>query len=339
MDFLDYQIIRGLTAVLLSRATFSSDPLVQPAELREELFTQRAKQPFASRSKLIAETAVQYKLTTEQIERTLFADLAEEQILEAVGDPIVPAALIAQYNLEVARGLLYWARDVKIHVEDGYRDLFKFIKLFGLMHTITPAESGYDIELHGPISPFVASTIRYGLQFAKFLPALLLSDTWHMKATVRPPGEKRFLYYLLDDQSELRSHFKTSGEFASQLEASFAAEFEAKYSRVDREWVLSYEDELILVDDTVMIPDFSLTNRKNGRRALLEIVGFWHPDYLRRKLAKVQKANRSDLILLVYESSKVSAEPFRNASASPVLAFKKKPVLKDVLAMVAQCAV
>lgn len=338
-DDLGYVVIRGLTAVLLSRATFSSNPPVSPAALRETLFTQRARHPYARRSELIGETAVQYNITPRQAEAALFADLSEEQLLESVGDPITPAAVIDQYNLEVARGLLYWAKQLTIHVEDGYRDLFKFIKLFGLMHTIQPANKGYDIELYGPISPFVFSTIRYGLQFAKFLPALLLCQSWHMEAQVRPPGEKRFLRYRLDQTTNLKSHFKSAAGFASQLEANFAAEFESKYNRTSRDWVLSYEDELIVVDDTVMIPDFALTHRKDGRRALLEIIGYWHPDYLRRKLKKIKKANRADLILLVYESNKVSAEPFRHASDSPVLAFKNKPVLKDVLAAVEESAV
>ncbi|MCL4300172.1 MAG: hypothetical protein KJ077_30850 [Anaerolineae bacterium] len=35
--------------------------------------------------------------------------------------------------------------------------------------------------------------------------------------------------YILDHRTELRTHFKASGLFDSQLEADFAAEFEEKY--------------------------------------------------------------------------------------------------------------
>ena len=94
-----------------------------------------------------------------------------------------------------------------------------------------------------------------------------------------------------------------------------------------------------LVGDTVMIPDFSFTHRKDGRRALLEIVGFWHPDYLRRKLQKVRQAGRKDLILLVYKSANVAEGAFEAASAGEVLTFVRKPVLKDVLAAIERCAV
>jgi predicted nuclease of restriction endonuclease-like RecB superfamily len=175
---------------------------------------------------------------------------------------------------DIRNAILRWS-DV------SFVDVFKFIKLFKLMHSVAPLAprtgeghaEGYRITLYGPISPFVKSTQRYGIQFAKFLPAL------------------------------------------------------------------AREDEVIVVGDTVMIPDFSFTHRKDGRRALLEIVGYWHPDYLRRKLEKVRQAGRRDLILLVYESANVAEGTFEAASASEVLTFKSKPVLKDVLAAVERCAV
>ena len=105
-----------------------------------------------------------------------------------------------------------------------------------------------------------------------------------------------------------------------------------------RKWALAREDELIIAGDTVLIPDFSLTHRKDGRRALLEIVGFWHPQYLRRKLEKVQQAKRPDLILLVYESVNVAEGAFEAASSGEVVTFKRKPVLKEVLAAVERAA-
>jgi hypothetical protein len=343
-DSVDYPIIRGLAAVLANRATFDTQPPVAPAELREKAFAQGPVTgkadlfPSKKREQVIKEVAADFQLAPAQVESALFADLMEEQILQSVGDPITPKELIERYNLEIARGLLYWAREVQIHVEDGYKNVFKYVKLFGLMHTIFPAAKGYDISLHGPISPFVSSTIRYGLQFARFMPALLLCDTWRMEAQVRPPGEKKFLRYSLDDQTALQTYFKGASGFDSKLEAGFAAEFEEKYSRTERVWELAYEDEVIPLGDTVMIPDFSFTHKKDGRRALLEIVGFWYPQYLRRKLEKVRQAGRRDLILLVYESANVAEGAFEAAAAGEVLTFVNKPVLKDVLAAVERCA-
>ncbi|HXV96821.1 MAG TPA: DUF790 family protein [Anaerolineae bacterium] len=353
-DSLDYPVIRGLAAVLEARCTFGNEPPISPTDLRTTLF-RRGPITFkpdlfsqTTREQAIAETATTSGLTNEQIETALFADLAEEQILLDPGEPVAPGDLIARYNLELARGLLYWAREMRLVVGDGYKDVFKYIKLFKLMYSIQPAigqagnlpYNSYHITLYGPISPFVKSTIRYGLQFAKFMPALLLCQNWQMEADIQLPGisSRQPHRYRLDDRTDLRTHFKASGLFDSQLEADFAAEFEEKYGGVERKWELAREDELIVVGDTVMIPDFSLTHRKDGRRALLEIVGFWQPDYLRRKLAKVREAKRSDLILLVYESANVAEGTFEAVSAGEVLTFSRKPVLKEVLTAVERCA-
>lgn len=344
-DSLDYPIMRGLACVLERRCHFSNDPPVEPPALRESLFKQGpiVYRPDlfhqTTRPQALAETAQQYHLTAEQVETALFADLAEEQTLLDMGDPFKPGELIARYNLEVARGLLYWAKEVRLTVRDTYKDIFKYIKLFKLMHTIRREESGgYHITLHGPMSPFVSSTIRYGLQFAKFLPALLLCQSWRMQADVRPPGARQLMGYQLDDRTTLKGHFKASGLFDSQLESDFAAEFEEKYGGVKRKWKLAREDEIIDLEDTVMIPDFSLTHRKDGRRALVEIVGFWEPNYLKRKLAKVKQAGRTDLILLIYESANVAEGSFEATAQGEVLRFARKPVLKEVMAAAERCA-
>ncbi|MEN8217133.1 MAG: DUF790 family protein [Pseudomonadota bacterium] len=345
-DSLDYRIIRGMANILVSSCVFGHDPPVNPVELRTALFNQgpvtikRDLLNVTTRLQVVAETAAKLNLSSEQVEQALFADLLEERILLGTGQIMTPVDLIARYNLEVARGLLYWARDVDIIVRDAYKDLFKYIKLFKLMHTVYPIpQGGYNIILHGPISPFVNSTIRYGLQFAKFMPALLLCKSWRMDAQVQLPKTKGPLHYTLDDSTSLRSHFKASNLFDSRLEADFAAEFEAKYGGAKRKWELAREDEVIVLGDRVMIPDFSLSHRKDGRRALIEIIGFWHPRYLQLKLEKIREAERSDLILLLYESANVAQGVFEKISAGEVLTFSKKPVLKEVLAAVERCAV
>jgi len=305
-----------------------------------------------TRTEVIAEAAAELGLTTQTVEEALYADLKEEQVLQEAPQ-VSPRELIERYNLELARGLLYWASEMRIFVGDAYKDVFKFIKLFKLMHTIREARGvrrkpgrirGYEITLDGPISPFVQATIRYGRQMAKFLPALLLCRNWEMEADIHippPPGmknaQKGRLLYRLDPRSGLRSHYQASGPFDSKLEADLATEFEAKYSRARRQWELCREDEVIPLGDTVMIPDFSFTHVKDGRRALLEIVGFWHPNYLRRKVEKLRQAGRRDLVVLIYEGVKCSQEDLAEVPGE-VLFFKKKPVLKQVLEAVERCA-
>lgn len=340
----DYIEIRGLAKVLGDAATFKpiQTPL-PPAELRDQLFTQGPAfdQPFLfrpnTRSELLAAVAQELQVTSEQIETSLFADRPSKYML--LDSPAwTPESLIARYNLELARGVLYWARGMQVEILGGYQEFWRYIKLFKLMFWATPsAGGGYHVELDGPLSPFVQSTTRYGRQLAAFLPALLLCERWRMAATVQPPGLGGELSYLLNDQDPLPSIFKQKGVFDSRMEADFAAEFEAKFGQKRGKWALGHEDEVLLLADTVMIPDFSITHVKDSRRALVEIVGFWHPDYLRRKVRKIRQAGRENLILLVYEGANLAEEKLKDIPGE-VLYFKNKPVLKDVMAAVKRVA-
>jgi predicted nuclease of restriction endonuclease-like RecB superfamily len=341
-DRTDYIVLRGLAKVLSDEATFTPlDSPFLPGELRERIF---ARGPVLAsvdlfhpqtREDVLQALADELDLMPDDIDRLLFSDRPAEYLLTDAGPEWSPEALIARYNLELARGVLYWASRMTIDVYDGYKDFWRYLKLFKLMFWASPQpDGGYHVELDGPISPFVQSTTRYGRQFAAFLPALLLGERWRMEAEIRLAQlSDTPLSYRLDHTSPLRSHFKHSGAFDSRMEADFAAEFEAKFGDRRGQWELTREDEVILLGDTVMIPDFALTHRKDGRRAVIEIVGFWHPDYLRRKVEKVRAAQRHNLILLVYEGVNLTENTLQDVPGE-VLYFKNKPVLKDVMALV-----
>jgi uncharacterized protein len=341
----DYIIVRGLAKVLEDDATFTPiTTLIDPEALRAKLFTQG---PVFARTDLfhpqsrvdtLQAVADEYGFNQDMIEAMLFADRPAAYLMTDAGQAWTAASLLARYNLELARGVLYWSDKMTVDVFDGYKDFWKYLKLFKLMFWATTLPNGgYHIELDGPISPFVKATTRYGRQFAAFLPALLLGEKWQMSASVRPSGHEKTRTYELNNASTLRSHFKKSGEFDSRMEADFAADFQAKFGDERGKWIMTREDEVLLLGDTVMIPDFAFTHKQDGRRALVEIVGYWHPEYLQRKITKVREAQRSDLILLVYEGVNLTEDRLINVPGE-VLYFANKPVLKDVLAAVERAA-
>lgn len=356
-DRLDYPIVRGMAKVLRDAATFASDPPVEPAALRSALFARAAKRgPVAAhpdflnpllRETLVREVAETFGLTPTEVERALYADLPEEQVLVDGGPQWTAKDLVERYNLELARGILYWASEMRLTVQGGYKDLFKYLKLFKLMHTIRALPTGgYAITVDGPLSPFVQATRRYGFQMAKFLPGLMICPEWTMEADIHVPwrqvqGETVKavpLTYRLDSRSPLRSHYPASALYDSRLEEDFAAEFEAKFGGKQRKWLLGREDEIVPIGDTVLIPDFSFTHVRDGRRALVELAGFWHPEYLRRKAWKLREAGRRDIVLVAYQSVNTTPETWADVPGE-VLLFASKPVIKDVLAAVERCAV
>jgi len=342
----DYIILRGLAKVLTDAATFTPlETPLPPAKLRQQVFARgpvfRHPDMFhpQTREEVLQEAAGELGLSAEQVGAMLFADRHASYCLTDIGPAWTPSALLARYNLELARGVLYWASHLRIEASSNYKDLWRYIKFFKLMFWAEPKqEGGYCIDLDGPISPFVSSTLRYGRQMAAFLPALLLCDRWRMTARVRPPQATGEMLYRLDYTCRLSSHFKGSGAFDSRLEADFASEFEQKMGGKRGHWRLTRESEVLLLGDTVMIPDFILVDDQDeSRKIMVELVGFWHPQYLRRKIEKVRAANCSHLLLLVYKGLNVTEEAFQDA-ASEVIFFQQKPVLKEVMETVERMA-
>lgn len=344
-DRLDYVVIRGLAKVLTDAAMFTPPvTTLPPTVLRERLFAYgpvfEAPDVFHTRThqEVAEDVAAELQLSREQVEEALFADRPAHFILTDAGPAWSSTQLVSRYNLELARGVLYWASQLHIDVAGSYKDLWKYLKLFKLMFWARPEREGYHLELDGPISPFVHATTRYGRAFAAFMPALLLCDRWQLMAQVHPSTSLAPLTYRLDHTCSLRSHFKRSGLFDSRLEADFAAEFEAKFGGKRGRWQLNRESEVLLLGDTVMIPDFVLTDKDDvARRILIELVGFWHPNYLKRKVEKVRAARCSHLLLLVYGGLNLSADAFQE-SASEVLFFQRKPVLKEIMTTIEDLA-
>src|SRR5437762_10063695 len=129
----DYVVVRGLAKVLADAATFT--PLVTPfapGMLRERLFahgpvfeTPQLFHPQA-RYEVVQGVADELGISSEQVESTLFADRPATYLLTDAGPEWTPAGLLARYNLELARGVLYWASHIRIEAASSYnKDLWK----------------------------------------------------------------------------------------------------------------------------------------------------------------------------------------------------------------------
>jgi predicted nuclease of restriction endonuclease-like RecB superfamily len=87
----------------------------------------------------------------------------------------------------------------------------------------------------------------------------------------------------------------------------------------------------------VMLPDFALEH-PDGRRVIFEIVGFWTPEYLNEKLAKIRAADRNNLIVAVSERLDCSSEDFEGID-DRVLWFKSGIHVYDVVELAEEYAV
>ncbi len=317
-----FKVKRGLAHLLASEfSTFETVSPVEPAALRRRVFElgatsvpSRARRATLLHAAADALALAENRLVTpEEIADGLFADLPSNGVLTAF-EPPSAEALIHRYNLAQAQGVLYRAFELTItahrNTPGHYKQLFKYVKLFGLMTLIEgDAEHGFTLCMDGPTSLFEPST-RYGLAMAKLLPALLHVTRWGLRAILKPRRDDMrgaetppAAVYELDAGCGLVSHYEPGKAFDSILEEAFAARWE----KLDTAgWQLEREVDLVPVPGSAIIPDFRLAH-PDGRSALLEIVGFWRPEYLRKKFALLRRSGRRDVILAVSERLNLEA--------------------------------
>ncbi len=337
-DSTDYRIQRGLAKLLRDdRCEFSERSIAPSEEIRQRVFASaRENHPVVlqpdmihpvSKDDILEEVAREYKTDVEQVAWALYADLSDNHILTEFNPP-EPEWLLRRYNVALAQALLYRCIRMKLsvfrNIPSRYKQLFKFIKFYQLMHTIQgDLDSGYEILLDGPVSLFRLSQ-KYGLKLAVFLPALLLCTRWKMEAEiVSSDGTHRF--FPLDESIGLKSHYRDSTMYDSLLERTFAERF----AEIDSGWQIEREVAILNLKDTVFIPDFAFRHA-DGRTALLEIVGFWRPEYLERKIMKLKRSGRTDMVVAVSADLNVGEDDFKDVSGS-VFFFKKRINPKDVL--------
>jgi uncharacterized protein len=312
-DSPDYRLKRGLAHIL--RNTFSTFEIISPLEplaLRQRVFAEAAKtlalpDRRSDTLEIIAHSLadeLKRPVSRQEIETGLYADLLENRILTQFEAPVAES-LLHRYNLSQVQGVFYRASSVVINAHRNdpgeYKLLFRYIKLFQLMAYIEgDADTGFTLTMDGPASLFKAST-RYGLALAKMIPALLHVTKWSLQAKLQNRDQysgntKTGKFVLTSDRCELVSHYPPGKPYDSMLEASFAK----SWAKTKTEWRLEREVDLIPLPGSVMIPDFRIVH-PDGREYLLEIVGYWRPEYLQKKFYQVRNGDTDNLILAVSE--------------------------------------
>ena len=344
-DSTDYRVKRGLAYILKSSfCTFEVVSPLEPQMLRERVFSLAAKSVSSRESTQVTLSKIADELTQElerevlleQVRNGLYADLSENKILTVFDAPTAPD-LLNRYNLSQVQGVFYKASQLVLNahrnVPGEYKLLFRYLKLFQLMAYIEgDADHGFTITIDGPTSLFNSST-RYGLAIAKLIPALLHVTKWSLSSILQTRDAYTNTWktgrFTLNSECGLVSHYPPGKPYDSMLEASFADKWDALKSG----WALEREVDLIPIPGSVMIPDFRLVHA-DGRTFLLEIVGYWRPEYLQKKFSQVRRAGRDDLILAISERLNLEKAGVKlNDVPARIVWFKDKLLPKAVLAV------
>lgn len=280
--------------------------------------------------------------TPEALQRELYDDRPGARRLHRIPDGD-GRALLARYNLELARGVLVDATRVVLHARGGWRDVFRAVKAAGLMHELVRVGKRYDLILTGPAAAYLVRPTRYGVRFARVLPVLARTPAWRIDAELIRDG--RACTFTLRGRARAMAGVAPVGRepkrerLDSAWERQFVRDFRASSWAKAVGWVLTRERTPLSCGGVVFLPDFTLRHR-DGREAAVELVGFWTPEYLTSKVAKVRAANGVPLVLVVAKTLAVgeSGAAIAELGGERILWCGKHPRIGDVMRLVEHIA-
>lgn len=305
--------LAGLAKTLLDLCDFRPPPSAERApDVRQAVFHERGRRwpPVPGDELLPYESAAaELGLSGDDVHRLLYADARDARVLTRA--PVLGGrALLARYNLELARAILLDAERVRLTARGGWRGIFRAVKAARLMHVVRRAGRSYEVEITGPAAAFIVRPARYGVRLARVVPALVRAPGWRLDADVRRDGAiVRFRARGRPRAARDRPPVGPASDRArydSVWERSLAADFRRGFGTERDGWQLSRETTPVAIGDELFLPDFTVRH-SDGREALIEIVGFWTPEYLEAKARKVVAARLDHLILVVYRGLAVGA--------------------------------
>lgn len=267
-----------------------SDP--RPPTLREAVFLAAAAG--SPRAAVLDRVARSCGLSSQELDQRLFADLPGERVVQAPSPVPTAAEVVLRTNLAIAQAALMRAAMVELRLQGASRAIVRLAKLRGLLCVVRSRDEDVQLEISGPFALF-RHTLLYGRSLATMLPHLAWCARFALRARCALRG--RLLEVTLDNTSPLFPA-QAPEPFDSQLEARFARDLAA----LALDWDLLREPEPLPAGDTLIFPDFLLRHRIfPERRVFIELIGFWTPDYLAKKLERLAASRVRNLILCIDE--------------------------------------
>ena len=299
--------IQAFCKLLDDKGVFYTDAGGKAAKLRLEIFSKAASyHPLVvepdrlfehDEKKVKSQLADKLGISWQDIEQSLYLDVMAFHRLQAFEGYPDGAALLSRYNVAQLQACLYKAETMIVIATDDLKSILRYAKLARLLHEIRRlGHSGYEIVFSGPAS-VLRNTRLYGVNFARFLPALLACRGWKLTAILQTPWDTHTRVEL-SEKDGFTSHLPAPEEFDSSLEESLAT----KFGPIRDGWQLIREGEILHDRQKTFVPDFTFRH-KDDIQVHLEIIGFWTPEYLARKRETIRQFGRHNILIAVPEKS------------------------------------
>lgn len=305
-DASDFKLVRGFAALLDREVEFETRAPIEPRSARTAAFEAAAAVGVATaddRTAALLRAGESLGTDPGAVAESLYADLEERQVLAEVDIGWSPDELIDRYNLSLAQTALFDATEMRVRSSEP-ATLVSAVKRLRLMYEVRKTGEGRDLVVTGPTRLFRA-TRRYGTRFARLLRTVAKSAEWRVEAAIDDRGTERTLELSHEDPVRVPGDEPIAEvSFDSGVEVDFAARF----SNLDLDWELVREPEPLATGNRVMIPDFAFDYRYGDFRLYFEIMGFWTPEYVEKKLSQLKNVEDVDLLVAVDESLGVGEE-------------------------------
>jgi len=346
----DRRLADGLRKLVEDRCALDAAGAFDPEALRRELFlraTAARRAGTFERAQILDEVAVAQGRAAADLERDLYADLREAQVLQAIA-PTTPALLVDSYDLGQAQAVLLRAVRVTVEVAcatpGAYRALFQKLKFLRLLHTIHPgADGGYRIDIDGPYSLFESVT-KYGLQLALALPVIREADRWSLQADVRWGKERAPLVFRLEGGEKPRPRKRRAAEpgpappAAAPDESSLpddVATLLRGLRALDTAWTVGTAAAVLdLPGVGLCVPDLTFRDPARGLTVHLEVLGFWSRPAVWRRVELVEGGLAEKVVFAVSQRLRVSEDALGEEHPAALYVYKGIMNPRAVLAKV-----
>ncbi|HEY7697810.1 MAG TPA: DUF790 family protein, partial [Vicinamibacteria bacterium] len=230
--------------------------------------------------------------------------------------PPSPSELALRVNTRFAQAVLRGASEVEVEANENLRRLVRHARLRGLLATVVGNDPRRTrLSIGGPFALF-RHTLLYGRALSELIPLLARAPRFSLSARCLVHGE--MLPFVVESGDPLYPS-ENLRSYDSRLEETFARDM----ARLAPDWEVLREPTAVPALGTLLFPDFLLSHRLDPeRRFFVEIVGFWTPSYLKRKLETLRAARIENLILCLDDARRCSKEDL--PPDARVVRFRKK---------------
>jgi hypothetical protein len=239
-----------------------------------------------ARAARLAAAAVALQLAAHEVEQVLWADLPSERPIELLQGRPSAASVAAHANVGLVQRSLARAHAVELRIRGDAGPLMRAVAARGLIATTSIAADGATVfEIAGPLA-LCHRTSVYGRALGGLVPLLGGCEDFEMQIRAEARGQT---YELVVAAPALLPALPPPRPW--KLVERLARDLEKRGFAVTR------TPPPIASAHGIVCPELRVEAR--GRGVWLEIVGFWTPEFLARKVARYAAAGIRDVVLCV----------------------------------------